>query len=563
MDEFFRSLIADEPESETSNHHHKGNSNRSSNKTKTKKNKGREDFSAATTSPNTNMSHNNNNTNTGMLSDGEDDDSYGPAPPPPSRPHPDDTDFFIPPAPPVAAAAAAVPTTTDHRHAGGGGGGGTFGFLSSLRRDVSPEGEKFRDDYDYDSNTAASPNSSVNQSGNSSSSHRAFGESLNKGDDPPQEQPMVGDDYLSDHDHNNNAHQNTEYEEEEYSQSYYGGEEGEDGETVEIPPTTVVQRMLAEDEVDKTESNRCLYLAALVACCIIIAGVILGVGFGTGAFTKESAISSNGNGGGSAGTGDSSSRGVDPTVPTANGTHGGDGTTDETPLTPEQSAAITSHLTSISVAGVAAFNETDSASSLALSELLRQDSLILDPAMPADAFRLSQRFALLSLWYSSFDAWFNETGWTEPIHECEWHGVMCETLPVDGVTEEQQVVVAIDLNRNNLQGSIPADITLLTELAELNLGDNKITSPLPKALWQMNKLKRLFLNNNNLEEELPADFSGMSSLLHFDAANNELSGDLSIFWTMPTDQMEFLVLDYNQFSGTLDGVSALQALSTY
>jgi hypothetical protein len=94
------------------------------------------------------------------------------------------------------------------------------------------------------------------------------------------------------------------------------------------PPTTVVRRMLAKDEVDKTESSRCLYLACLVTCCIVIAGIILGIGFGPGEQRQLgwrwwlgcSRVGSD--------------RDVEPTNSTRNGENNS-GSANETPLTPE------------------------------------------------------------------------------------------------------------------------------------------------------------------------------------------------------------------------------------
>ena len=92
---------------------------------------------------------------------------------------------------------------------------------------------------------------------------------------------------------------------------------------------------------------------------------------------------------------------------------------------------------------------------------------------PSDEFRLTQKYALLVLYYATQgDSWTNNDGWLDPnTDECEWNGITaCERVLVDGIPRD--VVTEIDLNTNNLNGDFPADIALLQGLQVLNLFDN-------------------------------------------------------------------------------------------
>jgi hypothetical protein len=75
----------------------------------------------------------------------------------------------------------------------------------------------------------------------------------------------------------------------------------------------------------------------------------------------------------------------------------------------------------------------------------------------------SQTDVLLSLYYATFgpywkNIWPIDNATSDP---CEWYGVSCST--------QKMTVLELQLNYNNLQGSIPASLGNLSNLKELNL----------------------------------------------------------------------------------------------
>lgn len=424
----------------------------------------------------------------------------------------------------------------------------------------SPKGDKFNDEYD--------------------DADRVH--DMEKGSDPPQETTHD----LSDGDMDED---DGEYEEDL---------------SVEIPPTKVVQRMIEEDDDEKAErGGRTLCWAGIVACCLVVAALVLGIGFGTGAFTEEEDNSrsitpptdvggGNGTGGTGTGTGGTGS----------DGTGGGDAN-QEPPVVftdPETLAGldITEFISGVSLADASVFEDVESPEYLAMNYILAaegDDSF--DTNLPEDRDRLVQMYSLLTLWYSSTEGWNDESGWVQTSDVCGWAGVTCvdplseqdnETVgdgqgdtedngDGDGQVDELDVtegngenneqdngqgttVTEIDMTDNGLTGPIPIDIALLSNLRKLKLSDNNIVGPLPRSLFVMSNLEEFSIDNNLIEDELTS-VSGMESLSIFVANNNNLSGDIRLFWELP--RLTILVLDDNSFSGTLDGISALQDLGKH
>merc|ERR1712232_1399351 len=80
-----------------------------------------------------------------------------------------------------------------------------------------------------------------------------------------------------------------------------------------------------------------------------------------------------------------------------------------------------------------------------------------------------QRYSLLVLYFAADGgSWTNFAGWSTQSDACEaWYGITCQN----------SLVTAIDLDRNNLYGSIPEDFCLLKDLKVSKLSGNRVTLP--------------------------------------------------------------------------------------
>ncbi|CAI9753242.1 unnamed protein product [Fraxinus pennsylvanica] len=107
-------------------------------------------------------------------------------------------------------------------------------------------------------------------------------------------------------------------------------------------------------------------------------------------------------------------------------------------------------------------------------------------------------------------------GWSDP-DPCKWNHVVCA----------EKRVTRIQIGHQNVQGTLPQELTSLTQLERLELQWNNISGPLP-SLKGFSSLQVLMLSNNRFTF-IPADFfTGMSSLLSVEIDNNPFSG-----WEIP------------------------------
>ncbi|KAL8142135.1 hypothetical protein V2J09_015167 [Rumex salicifolius] len=121
-------------------------------------------------------------------------------------------------------------------------------------------------------------------------------------------------------------------------------------------------------------------------------------------------------------------------------------------------------------------------------------------------------------------------GWSDS-NPCKWSHIVC--------TQDNRVT-RIQIGHQNLQGTLPQNLSSLSMLERLELQWNNISGPLP-TLAGLSSLQVLMLSNNQFSA-IPSDFfSGLSSLQSVEIDNNPFSS-----WEIPN---------------TLTNASALQNFS--
>ncbi|KAA8530693.1 hypothetical protein F0562_005373 [Nyssa sinensis] len=110
-----------------------------------------------------------------------------------------------------------------------------------------------------------------------------------------------------------------------------------------------------------------------------------------------------------------------------------------------------------------------------------------------------------------------DLGWSNP-EPCNWIHVACS---------DDKRITRIQIGHQNLKGTLPSNLSSLTELKRLELQWNNISGPLP-SLNGLSSLQVLMLSNNQFSS-IPIDFfSGMSSLQSVEIDNNPFSA-----WEIP------------------------------
>jgi len=137
---------------------------------------------------------------------------------------------------------------------------------------------------------------------------------------------------------------------------------------------------------------------------------------------------------------------------------------------------------------------------------LRDDPIT---SMPDRSTRtVLERYVLAVLYFSaSGHKWLGEYEYLTDADVCDWHGESADSsgsIP-DGVSCQSSngTVNTINLVNNNLHGTIPWEIVLLSDLSYLAVSRNFLDGEIPSRIAEMTRLSYLDLSSNFLMEVLP------------------------------------------------------------
>ena len=99
----------------------------------------------------------------------------------------------------------------------------------------------------------------------------------------------------------------------------------------------------------------------------------------------------------------------------------------------------------------------------------------------------------------------------------DWEGVVSNAA--SGVRE-------LDLDNENLSGTIPAALGNLPNLRQLWLRRNQLSGPIPAALGRLTNLTDLHLGNNQLSGSIPAALGNLPNLEALSLIRNQLTGPM-------------------------------------
>ena len=124
----------------------------------------------------------------------------------------------------------------------------------------------------------------------------------------------------------------------------------------------------------------------------------------------------------------------------------------------------------------------------------------------------------------------------------EWSGVYVGGSPrrVQGLT----------LRRRGLDGRIPPELSMLTQLEELDMSLNGMVGEIPSEMSSLKNLQRLDLSSNHLSGEIPPELGKLAKLTHVLLQNNYLGGVI-LRGLGDLSEVEYLKLSGNRLTGCI------------
>ena len=125
---------------------------------------------------------------------------------------------------------------------------------------------------------------------------------------------------------------------------------------------------------------------------------------------------------------------------------------------------------------------------------------------------------------------------------------------------------ALDLQRNEIQGSIPECLVGSQRIEEIKLGSNQLTGAIPlDSAWPTypveSRLRTLILANNQIEGQIPDAILNLPSLVFLDLSSNKLEGPLSQGFS--ASFLQHVTLASNRLSGSIpEGLASARLLET-
>lgn len=102
------------------------------------------------------------------------------------------------------------------------------------------------------------------------------------------------------------------------------------------------------------------------------------------------------------------------------------------------------------------------------------------------------------------------------MHHCTWFGVICD--------DDNTTVLHLLLPRNGLAGEISPSLFNVTSLQTIDLNDNELYGTIPSELGMLTDLKKLRLSYNELTG-IPTTFGLLTNLSFLHLHGNRISGD--------------------------------------
>ena len=203
---------------------------------------------------------------------------------------------------------------------------------------------------------------------------------------------------------------------------------------------------------------------------------------------------------------------------------------------------------------------------------LQDDPITLTPGRLT--WTVLQRYVLAVLYYStSGPSWNNHHLNSDSV--CTWNdksgvsGVYCSDVCIwNNETSEEAVTCSsiggtvdhLYLLDNNLVGTIPWELVLLTRLDLIHFHDNRLSGSIPARIKELSSLDDFFVSRNGLTGQLPIFSPAISRI---DTSENMLTGSISESWLTEMTALHLLSVYGCMITGTISTIFGRLSNITY
>jgi hypothetical protein len=118
-----------------------------------------------------------------------------------------------------------------------------------------------------------------------------------------------------------------------------------------------------------------------------------------------------------------------------------------------------------------------------------------------------QRFVMATLYFSTNGySWRKDNGWLSNEDECDWFSSAKNSCDENGRLRE------LDLRDNQLEGTLPVELSWLQSLLRLNLRDANIGGTIPPQFGNLNLMRYFQMTRNDLTGTLPPELASWTNL---------------------------------------------------
>ena len=172
-----------------------------------------------------------------------------------------------------------------------------------------------------------------------------------------------------------------------------------------------------------------------------------------------------------------------------------------------------------------------------------------------------ERYVLAVLYYSTLGPYWN-FDYLSRNSVCTWNNgadIQNLTAPDDGrwlnllgvfCSNDGESIDILALRDNNLHGSLPWELVLLTNLEYINLEMNRLSGSIPTRISELTNLEVFIVSQNNeLTGTLPELFSPFTQVIS--VFGNKLTGTIPDSWGMTMPELTEVNVGLNSLTGTL------------